>query len=112
MLHIMRNSIRCKRCEDHIISEHRDFFVSCKCGACHISGGLDYLAREVKFHRCYIDTTIVRDESGVRFCNILPWRCEEDFDMKDYYHGEYESELDEFNKNIPYYNYLFFPAIT
>ena len=40
---ILRNSARCRSCGTHITSRHRHDFVSCKCGAIFIDGGLDYI---------------------------------------------------------------------
>ena len=40
---IIRNAIRCNICGDEIESKHRHDFVTCKCGACSVDGGHDYL---------------------------------------------------------------------
>lgn len=42
---ILRNRIRCNLCGDEIESFHRHDFVICKCGACAVDGGHDYLRR-------------------------------------------------------------------
>ena len=42
---IIRNAIRCNICGDEIESKHRHDFVTCKCGACSVDGGHDYLRR-------------------------------------------------------------------
>ena len=42
---IKRNMARCKRCNTIIESKHVHSFVQCKCGACFVDGGLDYLRR-------------------------------------------------------------------
>ena len=42
---ILRNSARCKRCQDEIESKYRHDFVSCKCGAISVDGGKAYLKR-------------------------------------------------------------------
>ena len=42
---IIRNAIQCKRCGDIIESKHVHDFVTCKCGACSVDGGHDYLRR-------------------------------------------------------------------
>lgn len=39
------NRIRCKKCGDVIESKTRHDFVWCKCGACAVDGGHDYLKR-------------------------------------------------------------------
>lgn len=45
MKQIIHNRIRCKICGDIIESKHRHDFVRCKCGACFVDGGHDYLRR-------------------------------------------------------------------
>ncbi|MDD5907504.1 MAG: hypothetical protein PUD76_04015 [Clostridia bacterium] len=45
MQRIVRNSIRCKKCNDIIQSNGRHDFQSCQCGAVAVDGGLDYLRR-------------------------------------------------------------------
>lgn len=42
---ILVNKIRCNLCGDEIESKHRHDFVKCKCGACAVDGGRDYLRR-------------------------------------------------------------------
>ena len=42
---IIRNAIRCNICGDEIESKHRHDYVECKCGACAVDGGHDYLRR-------------------------------------------------------------------
>ena len=40
---LIKNAAQCNACGDVIESKHRHDFVSCKCGAIFIDGGLDYL---------------------------------------------------------------------
>jgi len=40
---LLRNSAACRQCGDAIESKHRHDFVTCKCGAISIDGGLDYV---------------------------------------------------------------------
>lgn len=40
---IIKNAIRCNICGEEIVSKHRHDFVTCKCGACSVDGGHDYL---------------------------------------------------------------------
>lgn len=40
---LIRNRVRCKKCNDIIESKHRHDFVRCKCGAVFVDGGIDYL---------------------------------------------------------------------
>ena len=42
---IVKNAIRCNICGDEIESKSRHDFVTCKCGACSVDGGHDYLRR-------------------------------------------------------------------
>ena len=42
---IIENKIRCKHCEDVIVSAHRHDFKYCKCGKVGVDGGNDYLRR-------------------------------------------------------------------
>ena len=39
------NRAKCLKCNDIIESKHRHDYVSCKCGACSVDGGHDYLKR-------------------------------------------------------------------
>ena len=40
---IKRNIIKCKLCEDIIESKFTHDYVKCKCGACFIDGGKEYV---------------------------------------------------------------------
>ncbi len=40
---IVRNALRCKKCDDVIESRHRHDFVRCQCGAVFVDGGHDHL---------------------------------------------------------------------
>lgn len=42
---IIRNSARCLKCGDHLISHHRHDFKGCSCGSLFVDGGLDYIKR-------------------------------------------------------------------
>lgn len=48
MERIIRNMIRCKKCNDIIESVSRHDFKFCKCGAVAVDGGKDYLRRSGK----------------------------------------------------------------
>lgn len=62
-LMIIRNAIRCNICGDKIESERRHDYVECKCGACAVDGGHDYLQRCFREKGCYTDISeIVPDE--------------------------------------------------
>ena len=45
LMKIIKNAIRCKRCGDEIESTYRHQYVMCRCGACAVDGGHDYLRR-------------------------------------------------------------------
>lgn len=56
---IIKNAIRCIICGDEIESKHRHDYVECKCGACAVDGGHDYLRRCFKEEGCYTDISII-----------------------------------------------------
>ena len=68
MRKIIKNAIQCKRCGDIIESTYRHEYVQCKCGACAVDGGHDYLRRTFKDKDCYIDLSVteVVDENEER----------------------------------------------
>lgn len=53
MRKIIKNAIQCKLCGDIIESTDRHQYVTCKCGACAVDGGHDYLRRSFKDKDCY-----------------------------------------------------------
>ena len=55
MKRIIKNAIQCKLCGDIIESTYRHEYVQCKCGACAVDGGHDYLRRSFIDKGCYID---------------------------------------------------------
>lgn len=55
---IEKNAIRCNLCGDEIESKHVHNFVTCKCGACSVDGGHDYLRRVYKEEGCFTDISI------------------------------------------------------
>ena len=55
---IIRNAIRCNICGDEIESKHRHDYVQCKCGACAVDGGHDYLRRCFKEPGCFTDISM------------------------------------------------------
>ena len=46
---IYKNSIKCKKCGDEIVSRHQHDYKSCSCGACSVDGGQDYLKRSGEY---------------------------------------------------------------
>ena len=55
MIKITKNAIQCKLCGEVIESKHVHDFVQCKCGACAVDGGHEYLRRCFRDKDCYID---------------------------------------------------------
>ena len=55
MTKIIKNAIQCKLCGEVIESKRVHDFVQCKCGACAVDGGHDYLRRCFRDKDCYID---------------------------------------------------------
>jgi hypothetical protein len=62
---IIRNSVRCLKCDDHVESTYRHDFKWCKCGAIAVDGGKEYLRRvgNVRDDKAWIDTSILEEES-------------------------------------------------
>ena len=61
MRKILRNSAKCLKCGDEIVSEYCHDFVRCKCGSIAVDGGHDYLRRvgDLEF---FEDTSLYDDE--------------------------------------------------
>lgn len=55
---IIRNSARCPKCNDEIVSQHRHDFVRCSCGALGVDGGTSY-RRRIGNDGFGIDTSII-----------------------------------------------------
>lgn len=55
MRKIIKNAIQCKLCGEVFESKHVHDFVQCKCGACAVDGGHEYLRRCFRDKDCYID---------------------------------------------------------
>ena len=55
---IVKNASRCNICGDEIESKSRHDFVTCKCGACSVDGGHDYLRRCFQEEGCFTDISI------------------------------------------------------
>lgn len=62
MNRIIRNAIRCNVCGEVIESTYRHDYVTCRCGACAVDGGHDYLRRSYKVKGCYTDLSVVEHE--------------------------------------------------
>ena len=61
MRKIVKNSIQCKLCGDVIESTYCHDYIVCKCGACAVDGGHDYLRRTAKDQECYIELSITEE---------------------------------------------------
>jgi len=77
---ILKNSIKCLKCKDEIISEHRHNFVMCKCNSVGVDGGLDYCKR-IGNQNDYEDLTIYDDNSHENRRKYLKWGSNYDKDM-------------------------------
>lgn len=55
MRKIIKNAIQCKLCGEIIESTDRHQYVTCKCGACTVDGGHDYLRRCFNDKSYYVD---------------------------------------------------------
>ena len=61
MRRIVKNSIQCKLCGDIIESTYCHDYVECKCGACAVDGGHDYLRRSAKDRESYVELSITEE---------------------------------------------------
>lgn len=59
---IIKNAFRCNICGDEIESKHRHDFVTCKCGACSVDGGHDYLRRYCKKAGDFTDVSVFEEK--------------------------------------------------
>lgn len=55
---IIRNAIRCNLCGEEIESRHVHDFVTCRCGACSVDGGREYLRRCFRERDCFTDISV------------------------------------------------------
>lgn len=83
---IYKNRIRCLKCKDIIESKHVHDYVTCKCGACSVDGGHDYLKR-------------VGDFLDIQDLSISKWVSTTDFDdssdsfeLANYFHADKSTE--------------------
>ena len=61
---IIRNAIRCNICGNVIESTTCHDFVTCKCGACAVDGGHEYLKRVSADESQYTDISIVESDDN------------------------------------------------
>lgn len=64
MKKIIKNAIQCKLCGEVIESVDNNQYIMCKCGACAVDGGHDYLRRNFKDEGCYIELSEIIDTSN------------------------------------------------
>jgi phage FluMu protein Com len=62
MKKILVNAIKCKLCGEIIESTEQHQYVSCKCGACAVDGGLAYLRRSFKSEDCYFELSVTEED--------------------------------------------------
>lgn len=61
---IIRNSARCLRCGDEIVSEHRHDFRRCSCGGISVDGGTSYIRRLFTRDARWVDTSITIEKEN------------------------------------------------
>ena len=61
---IMKNAIRCNICGNVIEPTTCHDFVTCKCGACAVDGGHEYLKRVSADESQYTDISIVESDDN------------------------------------------------
>jgi cytochrome b involved in lipid metabolism len=63
MKRIIRNSVKCHKCDTEVESKHVHHFISCKCGNIIADGGKEYLRRigSALSDNSYTDTSIEED---------------------------------------------------
>ena len=59
---IIKNAIRCNVCGEEIESRHVHDFVTCRCGACSVDGGREYLRRCFRARDCYTDISVTEPD--------------------------------------------------
>ena len=59
---IIRNAIRCNLCGEEIESRHVHDFVTCRCGACSVDGGREYLRRCFRTRDCFTDISVTEPD--------------------------------------------------
>ena len=62
MKKIVKNAIRCNICGDEIESKHCHDFRTCRCGACSVDGGKEYLRRPYAQEGCFTELSVFETE--------------------------------------------------
>lgn len=65
MKKIIKNAIRCTICGDEIESKHSHDFRTCRCGACSVDGGKEYLRRLYAQEGCFTELSVFEKEAEV-----------------------------------------------
>lgn len=97
---IYKNAIKCKKCGDVIESFSRHDFKMCKCGACGVDGGFDYL-RRVGDPNDWEDASVVEDvvvepkwNDVFRECHTLkPYIFKNGYECSSYGYFDYEGKI-------------------
>ena len=87
---IIKNAIRCKICGDEIESTYRHDYVTCRCGACSVDGGHNYLRRSFKSPDCFEDISIVVPAAEAKVCPYCNVKLEEKSAVYCEENGSYE----------------------
>lgn len=70
---LIQNAAECRKCGDYIFSKHRHNFVTCKCGAISVDGGMDYIRWVGDFSE-FIDKSHFMPKDAVEACkNAVQW---------------------------------------
>lgn len=73
---ILLNEVQCTQCDDIITSKHRHDFVTCKCGAVSVDGGMSYLRRVGDFKYMYDKSIVISDENFEKLKVVVDWCAE------------------------------------
>lgn len=58
ILKIKRNAVRCENCQEVIVSKKPYDHIKCKCGACEIDGGKEYIRRKMRADAKYKELAV------------------------------------------------------
>lgn len=64
MKKILKNAICCNKCGEVIESKSEHDYVTCKCGACAVDGGHDYLRRCAPSQDAYTELSEFMEENN------------------------------------------------
>ena len=69
---IYRNSAKCLKCNQEVISRNRHDHVTCKCGSLSVDGGPEYLKRSGNTSHCH-ETSITSDAPFEAIREAFEW---------------------------------------